>query len=70
VYKIRSNVSPKYQKKNTKKTVVVKLLPPYNQGTLLRHLLVRIDRLRKQPPNKTDMLHSNLVADIPILAKL
>ena len=49
---------------------MVRLLPPYDTEHKLNELMQRISRLRKQPPVRRNAVRRNLIADIPILAKL
>jgi len=51
-------------------TFTVSLKPPYHDEEALEELVRRIDRLRKQPPVRKRLTRRELVADIPILAKL
>jgi len=51
-------------------TLVVKLRPPFHDEEALEDLIRRIDRLRKQPPVRKRLNRRELIADIPILAKL
>jgi len=48
----------------------ISLVEPYTQERALQELLQRISKLRKQPPVRKNALTRNLIADIPILAKL
>ena len=50
--------------------VYVKLLGVYREEAGLQQLVNRIGRLRKQPPVRKMVGRRNLIADIPILAKL
>lgn len=57
-------------KKKAGDKYLVSLLPPYNTDEALQDLVSRIGRLRKQPLARKSLLRRNLIADIPILAKL
>jgi glycerol-3-phosphate O-acyltransferase len=57
-------------KKKSGDKFIVSLLPPYNTDEALQDLVSRIGRLRKQPLARKSLLRRNLIADIPILAKL
>ena len=50
--------------------VYVRLLGVYREEAGLQQLVNRIGRLRKQPPVRKTLGRRNLIADIPILAKL
>ncbi len=52
------------------KPYVVSLLPPFHEESALQQLTQRISRLRKQPPVRRGGVRRNLIADIPVLAKL
>lgn len=51
-------------------SVKVSLVAPYNEEKPLQELVQRISRLRKPAPVRHGTSRSNLIADIPILAKL
>jgi hypothetical protein len=49
----------------------VSLLPPYQQEeAALQQLISKINFLRKPPPVKRNPLRRNLIADLPMMAKL
>ena len=51
--------------------VSVSLLPPYQQEeAALQQLISKINFLRKPPPVKRNPLRRNLIADLPMMAKL
>ncbi len=52
------------------KPFVVSLMAPFHEESALQQLTQRISRLRKQPPVRRGGVRRNLIADIPILAKL
>lgn len=50
--------------------VQISLVYPYTQQHALQELIDRINKLRKQPPVRRTSTTRNLIADIPILAKM
>lgn len=52
------------------KPFAVSLMAPFHEESALQQLTQRISRLRKQPPVRRGGVRRNLIADIPILAKL
>lgn len=74
VVQIKRQVGKVDKKKNPNATPSVKefvaLQAAYQSGSNLSALVERISRLRKQPPVRRSPLSKNMIAEIPILAKL
>ena len=49
---------------------LVRLTKEYDDEIKLKNFVSHIGNLRKEPPIKKNMIHKNLIAEIPILAKL